>query len=162
LGEQIDPGFSRRWLRRDRGKEKFPIPRLTLVLMLSISKAFFDYALTAYIIGLGVYLGFVWQKNLDVDAGNSDSRNIFVVFSAYTGFCFCVYLLLAYPSPYEFNEWSETLERFKAVEALNGPDCESGPKETEGVGYAYRMGKGRECDVQVISEPPTRQNESKP
>jgi hypothetical protein len=78
------------------------IPRLSAVLLFSISRAFFDYALVAYIIGLGTYLGFVWQNHLDVQAGHFDSRNIFIVFMAYGGFCICIYCLPTYPEPYEW------------------------------------------------------------
>jgi hypothetical protein len=77
-------------------------PRLSAVLLFSISRAFFDYALVAYIIGLGTYLGFVWQYSLDVQAGPFDSRNIFIVFMVYGGFCICIYCLPTYPEPYEW------------------------------------------------------------
>jgi branched-subunit amino acid ABC-type transport system permease component len=39
-----------------------------------------NFALGAFLTGIGIYLGFVWQNNLDTLAGKTDSRNIFVCF----------------------------------------------------------------------------------
>ena len=111
------------WLTgKPEDDQKFPILRLSVVLLLSISKAFLDCALVTYVIGLGVYLGFVWQKNLDVDAGDFDSRNLFIVFWIYAGFCICLYYLLGYLNPYVPNQWSEYL---MLKEALDEQDCKS-------------------------------------
>ena len=37
-------------------------------------------SLGSFILGLGVYLGFVWTRDLDQVAGNNDSRNVFIIF----------------------------------------------------------------------------------
>lgn len=95
-------------LLRKEGSSSNTIPRLSAVLLFSISRAFFDYALVAYIIGLGTYLGFVWQNHLDVQAGYFDSRNIFIVFMVYGGFCICIYCLPTYPEPYEWPWTSDS------------------------------------------------------
>jgi hypothetical protein len=134
LGGQTGSVNSRKWLRRKGSTEQCPVPRLSMVFLLSISKTFFDYALMMYIIGLGVYLGSVWQNNLDVYAGSSNSRNIFIVFMIYAGFCICVYCLLVYTDPYELNQWSENWEWWvKAKDTLSGLDCECGTRDNETV-----------------------------
>jgi len=47
---------------------------------MSLSKRLLNFALIAYVIGLGVYLGSLWQNQLDTAAGHNDSRNISIVF----------------------------------------------------------------------------------
>ncbi len=36
-------------------------------------------SLGSFVLGLAVYMGFVWTRNLDDDAGKNDSRNVFIV-----------------------------------------------------------------------------------
>jgi hypothetical protein len=48
--------------------------------MMSLSKRLLNFALIAYVIGLGVYLGSLWQTQPDTAAGHNDSRNISIVF----------------------------------------------------------------------------------
>ena len=84
-----------------------------------MSKNFRHYALATYVAGLGAYLGFMWQNNLDVDAGHIGSRNIFIVFLICTGLCACVYGLSHF-TQHESRRWRSYLEVFEAVE------CEAG------------------------------------
>jgi hypothetical protein len=98
------------------------IPRLPLVLLLCAPKTFLDYAIVAYVLGLGVYLGFVWQNSLDVDAGHNDSRNIFIVFLIFTCFYFCILHLMPDPN---LKEWSDfRIEWDKYQEIDNQTGCE--------------------------------------
>ena len=46
-----------------------------------------SYAIFAFNLGLAIYQGFVWTKNLDTDAGKINSRNIFIAYIVSTGFC---------------------------------------------------------------------------
>jgi hypothetical protein len=66
---------------------------LSVVLLLSGTNMFFDSAMISYTVGLGIYLGSVWQQNLDPHSSD-DSRNIFIVFLASAVFCFCAFCLL--------------------------------------------------------------------
>ena len=88
----------------------FPVPRLSMVLLLSGTKVFLDYALVTYLMGLGVYLGFVWQSKLDIGSGNADDRNIFIVFLVCIVFCvgvYCTYFIVDLLStPYELGQWT--------------------------------------------------------
>jgi hypothetical protein len=110
----------KKWLKEKDSNQK---PRFSVVLLFSICKAFFHYALVTYIIGLGVYLGFLWRNSLDEEAGPFDNRNIFIVFSVYTGFCVGIYLLPTYPRPYEWKSF----EKYKEVFG----EKESGEKDDE-------------------------------
>jgi hypothetical protein len=90
--------------RMHEGNTEFIIPRISMVLLLCASKTFLDYAIVAYVLGLGVYLGFVWQNSLDVDAGYDASRNIFIVFLIFA--CFYLFIFLIMPDP-NLAEWRQ-------------------------------------------------------
>lgn len=59
-----------------------------------------------------MYLGFLWRNSLDEEAGPSDSQNIFIVFSVYTGFCVGIYLLPTYPRPYKWKSFEDYKKEF--------------------------------------------------
>ena len=45
-----------------------------------------SYAIIAFITGLAIYQGFVWTRNLDTDAGKTNSRNVFIAYIVSSGF----------------------------------------------------------------------------
>ena len=47
-----------------------------------------SYAIRAFILGLAIYQGFVWTRNLDTDAGKINSRNVFIAYIVSSGFWF--------------------------------------------------------------------------
>jgi hypothetical protein len=107
------------------GDSKLNIPRLSVVLLLCASKTFLNYAIVAYVLGLGVYLGFVWQNSLDADAGRDDSRNIFIVFLIFTCFCLCIIHLVPNPNLEEWRDFCEEWNGFQnAPETVHQLDCE--------------------------------------
>ena len=46
-----------------------------------------SYSISAFIIGLAIYQGFVWTRTLDTDAGKTNSRNVFIAYIASSGYC---------------------------------------------------------------------------
>jgi hypothetical protein len=76
------------WIRTSKCRTYFKPPCPFAVLLISCSKNLLDYALIAYVIGLGVYLGSLWQNQLDTAAGHNDSRNIFLVFLISVPLCY--------------------------------------------------------------------------
>lgn len=61
--------------------QPFSVPDFSAVLLVSGPRVLLHYSLGAYMIGLAVYLGFVWQYRLkDTAAGPDDNRNIFIFF----------------------------------------------------------------------------------
>lgn len=49
-------------------------------------------SLGSFVLGLAVYTGFVWTRNLDEEAGKDDSRNIFIVLLVVVVFCIYSYV----------------------------------------------------------------------
>jgi hypothetical protein len=121
--------------------DKVRIPRLSVVFLLCVSKTFLDYAIGAYVLGLGVYLGFVWHNSLDVDTGRYDSRNIFIVFLIYT--CFCIFILFLVGAPYQWEECRKEFDKIK------NPGSEA--KEVGQVSEDACCNKGNEVGSEVLS-----------
>lgn len=55
-------------------------PSILSVLVLSVPAFMLNISLSALLIALGIYLGFIWTRNLDTDAGLHDSRNVFIFY----------------------------------------------------------------------------------
>ena len=64
---------------------------------------FMNLSLGSFLLGLGVYLGFVWTRDLDSGAGKYDSRNIFILFLVVVTSCLYLY---AGPAAYKKREFS--------------------------------------------------------
>lgn len=48
-------------------------------------------SLNAFLIGLGIYLGYVWTRNLDEAAGQKASRAVFITYVVGLGACYGIY-----------------------------------------------------------------------
>ena len=64
---------------------------LAAVLILSAPLTLVDYSLFSFLIGLAVYQGFIWTRKLDLNAGNGDSRDIFITYVVKFGACLLFY-----------------------------------------------------------------------
>lgn len=60
--------------------------------LLQVPFTYMKLSLGSFVIGLSVYLGFVWTRNLDQDAGKTDSRNIFIVLLVVVVACIYFYV----------------------------------------------------------------------
>jgi hypothetical protein len=69
------------------------MPSAAAVLNMSAPSILLSSSLNAFLIGLGVYLGFVWTRNLDEFAGVRGSRAVFVTYIVGLIVCYCVYTL---------------------------------------------------------------------
>jgi hypothetical protein len=122
------------WMIRE-SEQGFPILRLSVVFLFSTTRIFLDIALLTYIIGLGVYLGCVWQSSLDVDAGQSDIHNIFISFCSYTGFCIFLYFLMSFSNHYKREEWGTYSKCYRERKRPES-SCPNAIKETKNHGQA--------------------------
>ncbi|MCJ1470696.1 hypothetical protein MMC07_009343, partial [Pseudocyphellaria aurata] len=68
------------------------LPHPTSVLVMSAPQLLLTCSLGSFVIGLGVYLGFVWQRKLDASAGFNDSKNIFITYIISTAVCVIFYI----------------------------------------------------------------------
>ncbi|EAW25194.1 uncharacterized protein NFIA_106830 [Aspergillus fischeri NRRL 181] len=55
-------------------------PSVYAVLVMGIPAFMLNLSLGTLLVGLGVYLGFIWTRHLDTQSGPNDSRNVFVFY----------------------------------------------------------------------------------
>jgi hypothetical protein len=60
-------------------------------ILMSSPSMMINFAVGAFLTGIGVYLGFVWKNDLDTLASKSESRNVFICFLISFVFCYSFY-----------------------------------------------------------------------
>ena len=84
-------------LRNGRGMEwrwSGPfLPGVASVITVSAPELLLSASLNSFLVGLGVYLGFIWTRNLDLPTGANDSRDVFIVYIVSIALCYIVYSL---------------------------------------------------------------------
>lgn len=103
MGRLLLPGQVRGWIRGEYDQEpditstdmtellKPFKPSPTSVLTISAPQLLLSSSLYSFLVGLGVYVSFVWRRQLDPDAGFNDSRNIFVTYVVSIAVCEIIY-----------------------------------------------------------------------
>jgi hypothetical protein len=79
-GRRELPNLEARFVEFDELQRQNGIASVFSAMVLEIPSSMINIALGAFLIGLAVYFGFLWTRNLDVNAGPGDSRDIFIVF----------------------------------------------------------------------------------
>jgi hypothetical protein len=120
LGKLLDAEDVERWLKNElKSNDEWKTPCLPAVLLISCSKQLLDYAILAYVTGLGVYLGFLWHTQLDTHQDNNDSRNIFIVYVVSVFLC-CVYHLIGNWKDRKECSWQRYLKTVKRIPCEHG------------------------------------------
>ncbi|KAH8768849.1 hypothetical protein F5883DRAFT_63347 [Diaporthe sp. PMI_573] len=88
---------NKRWMPTKRASKSDPdidiLPSITSVLTYSAPNALLSASVCAFLVGLGIYLGFVWTNDLDQSASPSDSRAVFVTYIVSVSVCYSLYSL---------------------------------------------------------------------
>lgn len=69
------------------------LPGVPSVLAVSAPELLMSASLASLIVGLGVYVGFVWHRKLDTGAGANDSLGVFIVYIVSITISYLVYSL---------------------------------------------------------------------
>lgn len=98
LGRQLNSEDVRIWLRNDkhsqiREKEAKSMPSIAAVLTISAPNMLLSASLNSFLLGFGIYLAFIWTRDLDSAAGNIGSREIFFTYVASLTVCYGIYAL---------------------------------------------------------------------
>jgi len=67
-------------------------PAIASVIAMSAPSMLLAASLIALLLGFGVYLGFVWRRDLDTAAGSNGNRDVFIVYIAGVVLSFAVYV----------------------------------------------------------------------
>lgn len=90
-------------------------PSVAAVITMSAPQALLSASVFTLLIALGIYLGFTWTRNLDVDAGVHDSRNVFIVYIVGLAVCVGVYWIASViQEEVFFNEYLVVKDQCKA------------------------------------------------
>ncbi|CAI9631300.1 unnamed protein product [Alternaria burnsii] len=83
------------------------LPSAASVLTVSAPNMLLSASLNAFLVGLGVYFGYVWTRNLDESAGSSASRAVFVVYVIGLALCYVIYAMsdLVAADQGQISEW---------------------------------------------------------
>jgi len=71
---------------------KFYCPAITSVIAMSVPSMLLASSLISLLLGFGVYLGFLWRRDLDTAGGFNNSRDVFIFYVVGVVLCFTVYL----------------------------------------------------------------------
>ncbi|KAL8703808.1 MAG: hypothetical protein Q9201_003023 [Fulgogasparrea decipioides] len=58
----------------------------TVAFLTQIPYTMIEYGSVLLIVGLGLYFGYAWKRNLDTESGAEDNRNVFIMYIACTAF----------------------------------------------------------------------------
>jgi hypothetical protein len=103
------------WIRPKETKPLSPTPLLqqflpsaASVLTVSAPNMLLSASLNAFLVGLGVYFGYVWTRNLDESAGSSASRAVFIVYVIGLALCYIIYAMsdLVAADQSQISEWN--------------------------------------------------------
>ena len=86
--------------------------------LLQVPFTYMKLSLGSFVIGLTIYLGSVWTRNLDQEAGKNDSRNIFIVLLIVVVACIYFYVAPALYKSLEvlpIRSWMDCQEQLKEV-----------------------------------------------
>ena len=92
IGKLFQPELIRDWLsaseQMEQEEKKERKASISAIFILSAPYTMMSYSIIAFIVGLAIYQGSVWTRNLDTDAGNLNSRNVFIAYIVSSGFGF--------------------------------------------------------------------------
>ena len=103
--------------------EVFFVPDFFAVLIVSGPRILLHYSLNAYMIGLAVYLGLVWQDQLDTDASPGDSRNIFIFSMVSLILCYAIYYMSDIANRCKPSPWKKDFDTVKRLVKKDQTHC---------------------------------------
>jgi len=102
----------------------FLVPDFTAVLLISAPSVLLHYSLEAYMIGLAIYLGGVWQYHLgDMAVGPDDNRNIFIFFMFSLILCYAIYFVSDIANLCKNRPWMDDYLKVKGFIDNNNTQC---------------------------------------
>lgn len=101
MGRCLYAGQVKGWIQNQKKKEKTNWPSIKFtkfasvasVITVSAPNMLLSFSLNAFLVGLGIYLGFTWTQSLDEIAGDSGSRAVFITYMVGLCVCYGIYAL---------------------------------------------------------------------
>jgi hypothetical protein len=80
-------------LTSDKSGKGPDMPSVASVLTIAAPNILLSSSLLSFLVGLGVYLGYIWTRDLDEDARAGDSKAVFITYAVGLGVCYFAYEL---------------------------------------------------------------------
>jgi hypothetical protein len=103
LGRYLRGDEVKAWIRNDKRAGKGPhghrrpsdrdLPSPASVLTISAPNILLSASLNSFLLGLGIYLAYVWIRNLDAAASKNGSRAVFIIYVVSLTSCYGIYKL---------------------------------------------------------------------
>ena len=96
--------------------------------LLQVPFTYMKLSLGSFVIGLSIYLGFVWTRDLDQEAGKNNSRNVFIVLLLVVLACIYSYVAPALYKRLEvlpvqsWKDYQEELKKFAEAQDRMSPN----------------------------------------
>jgi hypothetical protein len=88
-----DTIFSLSNLTFDKAGRSSNLPSVASVLTIAAPNILLSASFLSFLVGLGVYLGLMWARDLDEAAGAEDSKAVFITYVVGLGVCYFAYAL---------------------------------------------------------------------
>jgi len=80
LGRCLTPEDIQTWITTGRGGDRGKFPRAASVLTISAPGALLNASVHGFLIGFGIYLGFLWTRDLDDSIISIDKKAVFLTY----------------------------------------------------------------------------------
>jgi hypothetical protein len=94
-----------------------PIPSIYSALLLIMPGLMLNISISTLLTALGLYIGFVWTRELDTAAGPHDWRNVFIFYIIGAVVMICFYFV---PSALKDDEIKSHMSLIRALERIEG------------------------------------------
>lgn len=85
---KVIPAFT-----NSRSHVAYQIPSVPSMITASAPFTLLTSALHSFLIGFGIYLGYLWTRNLGQDITAADNRSVFITYVTGLGSCYLIYVL---------------------------------------------------------------------
>ena len=79
---------------------------------MSATQALLSASLFSLLIALGIYLGFIWTRDLDNNADSGDNKAVFIMYCESLGICLIVYTLSTFIQDEDTSSETEILDQY--------------------------------------------------
>ena len=140
VGKLFQPELIRDWLsaegapeQMEQGGKKERKVSISAIFILSAPYTMMSYAINAFVLGLAIYQGFVWTRNLDTGAGKINSRNVFIAYIVSSGFCVVFFSFAAVIKLWENQLLLRNATKTKLSGSVRYPQTDGDPSSGPGM-----------------------------
>ncbi|KAH7412717.1 hypothetical protein BKA64DRAFT_659440 [Cadophora sp. MPI-SDFR-AT-0126] len=97
----------------------YAVPDFFAVLTVSLPRKFLHYSLQAYMLGLTIYLAFLWRDSVG-DEAPGDNRRIFITTIVSLAICWAIFLVSDISNRCKGSVWDQNLKEVERIQQGTG------------------------------------------